>query len=155
MNREIKFRVWDKETEQMCGVQFFTMDFEMCQIVPLSDPTNDDKVLSRKFKDVEAMQFTGLKDKNGKEIFEGDIIAAKLNTPYLQRVGWEGEPDVIAEIFWSFAGFELRATNGKDSRYCDMLDFVRDNQDDLLMMECTESEIIGNVWENPELLTNI
>lgn len=69
----------------------------------------------------EVMQFTGLKDKNGKEIYEGDIVSFLGET-------WE----VI--YFETYAGFMLG--NGND-----------------LMNITTQEELIGNIYENPELLT--
>jgi uncharacterized phage protein (TIGR01671 family) len=76
-------------------------------------------------------QFTGLKDKNGKEIYEGDIILFK---DYSQSV--EKPPTFITSIFWwdEFAGFSVKNTHGE-----------------LNFMTCDDMEVIGNIYENPEL----
>ena len=66
------------------------------------------------------MQFTGLHDKNGKEIYEGDIIAFRNE---------KGEITLKGEIYW-------------ESRNAKFSDFSPKNQ----------VEVIGNIYENPELL---
>lgn len=86
-------------------------------------------------------QFTGLTDKNGRKIFEGDILAIKFYPQYVNRVCWDGPPDAIAKVFWDFSGFRLNATNGKDRRYPALVD-----------VNFKETEVIGNIHDNPELL---
>ena len=124
MKREIKFRAWMKiwdEDEPIKGKMFY-------QILPSGDLKtwiiafdNDDKY-DGDFtvgKDIELMQYTGIKDKNGKEIYEGDIL--------------------------SFVGDKLIAEY-------DGLYTMDTNQEITPHMERTE--IIGNIYENPELLGN-
>jgi hypothetical protein len=71
------------------------------------------------------MQYTGLRDKNHKEIYEGDIIKSKL--------------DNIGKVIW------------KDSMAAFYIIFKQGN--DLLEGWNRDGEVIGNIYENPELLT--
>ncbi len=84
-------------------------------------------MVSMKFEDVELMQFTGLKDKNGAEIFEGDI---------LQIDGYES----AYPVEWSDSVFYT-------THYSDFSPLYK-------VMECDgyRIKIIGNIYENPELL---
>ena len=75
MNREIKFRVWDVGNKEMLEVQElnFESTFYGGRIAIRPDQYND----YFDTEDMILMQYTGLKDKNGKEIYEGDIIRIK------------------------------------------------------------------------------
>ena len=123
-----KFRLWNRITSQLHIVDGLYFDAREAEYV------DDDNVLRFVgFKNIDLMQSTGLKDKNGKEIFEGDILAFKT------------DDDVInVKIFWDekHALFMFRS-----EKY---------NEEELLA-ELVEAntypfEIIGNVYENKELL---
>ena len=127
--RDIKFRVWDKETKHMhiCGEDVHdTITFE--------DETNKAYYYNlqngcgslREDSDYILMQYTGLKDKNGKEIYEGDIV--KSYYYIANEDGTEGERHVVKLINY-------------DKTLC------KYNID---MFE--NLEIIGNIYDNPELL---
>lgn len=83
--------------------------------------------------DIHLMQSTGLKDKNGKEIFEGDVLAIETD---------EGVTNL--KVFWdekhALFMFESKKYNEKDL----LAELVEDNT--------YPFEIIGNIYENPELL---
>ena len=114
MTREIKFRAWDEETKQMkrCGIY--------PDGVPMAYAGGDYAVA---LYDRPLMQYTGLKDKNGKEIYEGDILKDTQ------------EDRIVGDIQWGFNSFQLP----------NPYDITNYNPED-------ELEIIGNIYQNPELL---
>ena len=125
MNRELKFRVYIPNHEKFCYFSLGDFDYS-------------DRYLHQHQYPVQ--QYTGLQDKNGKEIYEGDIVL-------LQEKGFNGEPSTLkhlCEIFvkqppnssWFFHARPLPVDdNGRQ--------FSLYNQ---------EYEVIGNIFENPELL---
>lgn len=84
-------------------------------------------------------EFTDLKDKNGKEIFEGDIVKYIKHDGYLIN-------DFIAEIFWKDVQWSIGNANNK--MYDIDLAEIDELEDDLL----NHLEVIGNIYENPKLL---
>ena len=76
---------------------------------------------------LEYQQFTGLLDKQGKEIYEGDILK------YKRENEWDMKPE-RAVCYFDNGGFWARAKPHS------------------LLYHLTDFEVIGNVWENPELL---
>lgn len=128
--RPIKFRAWDKENKIMrvLEIAFFAKNGYFIT----DKETSHGFLPSNKISDFELMQYTGLLDKNGKgrEIYEGDIVKGihweDLDTGIgIDRRSIEGEP---FEVKW-------------DSQMCGW---------NLYGWE--DFEIIGNVWESPELI---
>ena len=115
--REIKFRAWDKLNKEMFNVEI--MDFQKRQVYK-------DTVSYRKFEDIELMQYTGLKDKNNKEIYEGDIVTLH-NSRYRIIFNSEEARFVLKDVFFEM---DIPFTNNNNKRI----------------------EVIGNIYENSELL---
>lgn len=120
-----KYRVWDKELQIMLDVSL--IDFKKGVLVGEHWEFGETNFMS--FDEIELMQSTGLKDKNGKEIFVGDII--KCTRGCLHEVYIEKEYGGTY-----FGGMPAIYLKGLREGYA-----------------WTEhEEIIGNIYENPELL---
>lgn len=141
MKREIKFRAWSRDGE-------FGEDDkpEFKMLYPENLAFSEYDILANQLKDIPdqfyLMQFTGLYDKYGKEIYEGDILEyfyIDKNEPY--SLG-----NVQAVINFEHGAFRCREVGfdyeGKKEIPMLLTDFIDD----------IEIEIIGNIHENPELL---
>lgn len=106
--REIKFRIWD---------------IRLKTYLPF---TEDLKLLKFQIEEYVIQQFTGLKDKKGKEIYEGDIVKTTFVNYKLQT------------IIFEYGAFRLSEISQYDHNYDDI----------------QNSEIVGNIFENSELLKN-
>ena len=139
MKREIKFRAWNKKQKKMFQVERIDFDFdtgnriETVDIIP-ENPQDDHP--SRSIHSVELMQFTGLKDRFGNEIYEGDIINGYGGAE------WNGcyEFDLWGVIKYMGAGFFL-SQNNDEERY--NLTHLYENM---------EIEVKANIYENPKFL---
>lgn len=123
--REIKFRAWLKEERKMVNVE--TLFIGINRLCFGNSKTED--LFFRDFEEVELMQYTGLKDKNGKEIYEGDILFFRdENMKYI--VVWQDTAFIIKSI-------EIR-------KYSEKMCWLDDTE-----ICC---EIVGNIYENKKLL---
>ena len=86
-----------------------------------------------KMEDVEVMQYTGCRDKNGKDIFGGDVIKDKYDKTWL--VQWYVGSFVITD--------KIPDSDGQESTYSHFSNVSNHH---------FYFEVIGNMWENPELL---
>ena len=151
MNRDIKFRVWDKTTNTMfednkntdINIEIFR---EMVDIngIPLIYENECDAVL---------MQYTGLKDKNGKLIWENDVLMCHGNKKDLCKVCF-GEFKVI-DIENMVAvdvvqGFYYKPLETDELSKCEP--FCYEMPLTNYYLKRMDAEVIGNIFDNPELL---
>ncbi len=129
--KEIKFRVWNYQDKEMFGVDILNFNHPQGDNIATS---YSKKGSHNSFygKNSVLMQFTGLKDKNGKEIYEGDILKCES----------VNESDFISKVEFKEGAFIVYDEEhlAMDVFYCSA------GQD-------FDSEVIGNIYENPELLT--
>ena len=122
--REIKFRAWHKGKKimgEVLGIDILHKEiFFSNEDVDCYEHTD--------FKDIELMQYTGLKDKNNKEIYEGDILSNGNNEkPY--------------KVIFENGSFRAEFEEDFEEYSFDLIDVVAQG-----------CEIVGNIYENPELL---
>lgn len=123
--RETKFRAWLKEDKKMVNIETIDFTDKSIQYLEKNEFINAYLLKRVSFDDVELMQYTGLKDKNGKEIYEGDIIICKYG------------PQIAMEVKWVDEGFRTLGKYDGDN----YVGFVKNN-----------AEVIRNIYENKNLL---
>ena len=144
--REIKFRVYlDKMYYQneyneydtnLIGIDFLNKTVTFAGYTDGEEVDNHEKysfdennILYK--KDLKIMQYTGLKDKNNKEIYEGDILFESFGERYYK-------------VIFENASFRAEAEGDFDEYSFDLIDIVAQG-----------CEIVGNIYENPELIKEV
>lgn len=117
MNREFEFRAWDKINKDMFNVE--SINFQERRVYK-------DTVSYRKFEDIDLMQYTGLKDEYGDEIYEGDIVTLH-NSKYEVIFNSKEARFVLKDVFFEM---DIPFTNNNNERM----------------------EVLGNIYENPEMM---
>lgn len=115
--RDIKFRAYSKETKIMSNTA------DLMTIAKSDFSLIEDNVIW--------LEYTGLKDKNGKEIYEGDIVNYRMI-----------DEDEICEVFWDAGTVKMKF------RESDGFQGYSINTEDV----SKRVSIVGNIYENPELI---
>ena len=123
--REINFRAWN-EVEGFLDTAW-SIDFEHRLVCHRAHNQSD-------LDDCVLMQYTGLQDKNGREIYEGDIVKGYIGANNQEYTG-------VCEYSLKIAGFKFG--NKKTNSY---------SKSTVTTARLKNKEVIGNIYENPELL---
>lgn len=151
MSREIRFRAWDNNLKTMIQVPLLSFGFDgsgKTLIVDIMDRAGFHRGLVVG-ESCELMQFTGLHDKNGKEIYEGDIIVIPGEYPFFDK----DKPNYIGTVEWIYSQWQyvLHCVNPDKRGISDGINNGL-NDDGVEDGKKTIFEVIGNIYENPELV---
>lgn len=130
MSREIKFRAWNPDDNKIEHPLVFAMSKDKV-LIPLIKCADG----NRAYKNYQLMQYTGRKDKNGVEIYEGDIVKC-IAAPSGKKVAGE----MIGKIIQDHFGWTISV-------------WFNDEWWGYGKMNFTSLEVIGNIYSNPELVT--
>jgi len=131
--RNIKFRAYDKKYK--CIVEVIEISFETSSVLIEYIDEHDKDIIQeyRSFEDIELMQYTGLKDKNGVEIYNGDLVTL----PYYSSKG------MTFKVVYNNERASYKCVNIKD-----------DTTSRFFNCGGSSYKVIGNIYENKELLND-
>lgn len=146
MNDRFKFRIWDKELGE------FKTNFSLLsegnsgetEIIGVIDNNNE-----YIYEHLVIQQCTGLKDSKGKVFFEGDLFTSS-EYPFTD----EGKPNYVGEVAWidEFGNFQyyLHCVNPNKRGISEGINTLLEN-----ILHLDDVKIIGNIFENPDLLRRV
>ena len=127
--KNIKFRAWSEDTCEMVQVARLDIKEETIHYENGIKSLNREQELGFWWKPYVLMQYTGLKDKNGVEIYEGDIVETVYNGEVFAGV-----------VVYDLSEVDFKVTDGKE-KYGRNFQYLAGND---------ENEVLGNIYENPE-----
>jgi uncharacterized phage protein (TIGR01671 family) len=143
--KEIKFRAWDGKNKCMDDDFFIHSSGRVCDYASRTYDTPNIEVDFYE-EEIAVMQYTGLKDKYGVDIYEKDIIKVGENIYRIEYIDDYLQACVFTMDQW---GWYLKGSN--HFKYCQQEDNIQDYF--LWQIESCEVERIGSIYENPELLS--
>ena len=156
--REIKFRAWEKHQQRMSMVTEIKWNpsylYHRIKTQAIVRGKKLDEWYAYDFdannNGIVLMQYTGLKDKNGKEIYEGDVV----KFADIGEEGYEYKEAYdfcnIASIVWKNGRFELENIHVYISYVLECMN--REGHEEFINALLEDCEVIGNIYENKDLL---
>ena len=152
--REIKFRAWNKQKKEMMKISSISLENKEIAVKDFGT------YHFFRIKDTELMQYIGLKDKNDKEIYEGDILlSSNENGIFLQLIGFGNDDREYSGILNGFKIIDGRILEDDDyeideCKECTQ-ELIKAHNIPILQPENTIIDgwwIVGNIYENKKLL---
>ena len=144
---KVKFRIWDSELETWIDNVYLNLEGKVCyadEVLGSVGAFPEYIVCEEVNESHEVNLSTGLQDRNGKEIYEGDIVKA------IPKVKDVPQRELIGTVEWYSGGFNLvhtyRDGRGKKHKAISPLQWIA---------EWYELEVMGNVHENPRLFRKV
>lgn len=131
--REIKFRAWDKKAKKFIPTRNIVWNDNGLVGINMGFSRKEKRFIGN----IKIMQYTGLKDKNGKDIYEGDLI--KDDEGEIEEVK---PPEIFECDAFKVYGYKFCSGHFIDARGEKTLERFYSHQ----------PEIIGNIYENPDLI---